>query len=87
MVEIADVDPTPIHHPVDNEALETAVNETAEQVADVAKPYAYSKEEYLAQRQPRKRIRRAGKVEISSDNRTFRTLVEQAPACALPPVG
>ena len=29
----------------------------------------------------------AGKVEISSDNRTFRTLVEQAPACALPPVG
>lgn len=65
IVEIADVDPTPIHHPVDSEALETAVNETAEQVADAAKPFSYSKEEYLAQRQPRKRIRRAGKVEIS----------------------
>jgi len=28
-----------------------------------------------------------GRVEISSDNRTFRTLVEQAPDCALPAVG
>lgn len=28
-----------------------------------------------------------GKVEISSDNRSFRTLVEQGPGCALPPSG
>jgi hypothetical protein len=28
-----------------------------------------------------------GKVEISSDNRTFRTLVEQGPNCTLPSVG
>lgn len=27
------------------------------------------------------------KVEISSDNRRFRTLVEQGPGCAIPPVG
>lgn len=29
----------------------------------------------------------AGKVEISDDNRAFRTLVSQAPDCSLPPVG
>ncbi|WP_367183463.1 hypothetical protein [Phenylobacterium sp.] len=29
----------------------------------------------------------AGKVEISDDNRTFRTLAPQAPDCSLPPVG
>ncbi|MFN3514191.1 MAG: hypothetical protein ACK41C_14175 [Phenylobacterium sp.] len=29
----------------------------------------------------------AGKVEISGDNRSFRTLVEQGPGCALPTVG
>jgi hypothetical protein len=64
--DIADVDPTPLDHPVDNEALETAVNETAEQVVDAAKQqqYPYSKEEDLSQTQPRKRIRRAGKVEV-----------------------
>lgn len=28
-----------------------------------------------------------GKVEISSDNRSFRTLVEQAPGCAIPAIG
>ncbi|MFZ5718301.1 MAG: hypothetical protein ACOY5Y_02420 [Pseudomonadota bacterium] len=29
----------------------------------------------------------AGRVEISDDNRTFRTLVAQVPDCSLPPVG
>ncbi|HEX7885696.1 MAG TPA: hypothetical protein VF474_06940 [Phenylobacterium sp.] len=29
----------------------------------------------------------AGKVEVADDNRTFRTLVPQAPDCSLPPVG
>jgi hypothetical protein len=29
----------------------------------------------------------AGKVEVSDDNRNFRTLVAQAPDCAIPPVG
>lgn len=29
----------------------------------------------------------AGRVEISGDNRSFRTLVEQGPGCAVPPVG
>lgn len=29
----------------------------------------------------------AGRVEISDDNRSFRTLVTQAPDCSLPPVG
>ena len=29
----------------------------------------------------------AGRVEISDDNRTFRTLAPQAPDCSLPPVG
>lgn len=63
--DMADVDPTPIDHPVDNEALETAVNETAEQVVDSTKQqHFYSKEEDLSQTQPRKRIRRAGKVEV-----------------------
>ena len=106
------VDPTPIHHPVDTEALEKAVHETAEQVGveggvvmdstqqhhhdqdlhhhhqhhhqepqqqhehhqeqqqqqqqqEEHYPFSTTKEEDLAQTQPRKRVRRAGKVEIS----------------------
>lgn len=34
--EIAGVDPTPIHHPVDDEAIASAVNEAAAEVADAA---------------------------------------------------
>ena len=86
------IDPTPIHHPVDNEALETAVHETVEHVGEVDGvvdhpkhddhqhhqqqqhyPFSTSKEEDLAQTQPRKRVRRAGKVEISHK---FRKLEE-----------
>lgn len=58
IAEIAGVDPTPIDQPVDNEAIETAVNETAEQVAES------TKEEDLAQVHQRKRIRRVGKIEV-----------------------
>jgi hypothetical protein len=29
----------------------------------------------------------AGRVEVSSDNRRFRTLVEQGPNCSIPPIG
>ena len=29
----------------------------------------------------------AGRVEISSDNQTFRTLLQQGPQCSLPPLG
>jgi hypothetical protein len=28
-----------------------------------------------------------GKIEISPDNRSFRTLAEQGPGCTIPPVG
>eukprot|EP00429_Kryptoperidinium_foliaceum_P007691 CAMPEP_0176009660 /NCGR_PEP_ID=MMETSP0120_2-20121206/4364_1 /TAXON_ID=160619 /ORGANISM="Kryptoperidinium foliaceum, Strain CCMP 1326" /LENGTH=326 /DNA_ID=CAMNT_0017342461 /DNA_START=16 /DNA_END=996 /DNA_ORIENTATION=- len=54
-------DPTPIHHPVDSEAIESAVTAAAAEVADKEEP---SKEDELARVEPRKRARRVGRVDV-----------------------